>query len=55
MLILASLILEQKQHELSSCHGLAHAEGFRDLGMLREVRHILYSQRVLNPEVEIDV
>jgi len=26
-----------KQHELSSCHDLAHAEGFRDLGMLREV------------------
>ena len=26
-----------KQHELSSCHDLAHAEGFRDLGMLRGV------------------
>ena len=27
----------EQAHELSSCHDLAHAEGFRDLGMLRGV------------------
>lgn len=32
---------------------LVPAEGSRDLGMLRGVRHILYSQSVLNPEVEV--